>query len=77
MIKPGHYLLEIIANEYSEGDVIGLFVGVSELVKVQLRSADLERGLIFGSAWPSDKPIAFRASCVQGFVELDTFEDEE
>lgn len=77
MSRAGQHLLEIIASEYDEGDVVGLFVGAPEVVKVQLRTVDMDKGLIFGSYWPSERPLCYRASCVQGVVELEVFGDEE
>lgn len=76
--KPGAELLRIIKDEFNAGDVIGLFVGEGQVVEVEVRAVDLERGILLGKAWPKDNAIAFRGSCIRGIIELLTYgEDEE
>jgi hypothetical protein len=74
--KPGADLLAIIAEEFDEGDVIRLFTAGSH-VDVALRNVDQGRGLLFGRAWPDDNALAYRASCIHGFIDLNPDPDED
>lgn len=75
MSKPGHALLCHIQRNYEEGDLIRLVL-IGTNVDVALESCNLEDGLLFANTF-GGSPVVFRASAIQGILEISSEGEEE